>query len=219
MIDVEDKSWLSQVFGCSQTSGAVGDPKSKFVYVVQRNQHEHLEEIVKSFNEVARTVTPKILPYNRTQETLKKIKKIWICSFDIENRYIPLMPRIKLTNPEDNAMSKAGNIIYKPETGTFEYRFFPTPRSGKEVRSINKLLIKWFEKLNNDQINASPINYIPHDHDLDKFTSELLLEKFSDFIGRLELDSDEYALFIREGCEMSQNQRKTKCEHTHHEEF
>ena len=205
LVDVENKAWLSRYFGCEHDSGLT---EQGFVYLIQADddggRSHKLSRLVEAFNSGHGTVhrDKPLLPQPAIQEFANR----WRCGFNMTEKLIPA--DIRITNNSnwpflDNTRAKHGEVVLHPQSGTLEYRFFPTPGSGKEVLLFNRMLARWFTYLASRQNDQSPIEYTPYDPLKNDETSDSLQNRFSTFLREIGLNPKQYTVFRRQGCEKS----------------
>lgn len=210
LVDVENKAWLPEVFGCQQDSGM--DIKS-FVYVTQlpwktrpaRKLHRH----VSAYNKlIALGYNPKHSNYPDNYHSFRNFWSTFTAHLYFDSNVdsinlidFPANLRLGLLGKVgSNEKAKSGKIVETPTSGTMELRFLPTAQSGAEARLINQMLTQWIRWNFIQQGMRLPIKYTPYDPLQGKPPAELL-ELYDNFISELGLKPEEYRTLYRQGCQ------------------
>ena len=199
LVDVENKAWLANVFGCEHDSGMSGQ---SFIYIAQADNAPaitpQLHRMLTDFNE-------KMLDsaFSKSEEfypALQRFDSFWEDYFSSGGR-VPAGIRIRPAGeePASNEDAMSGKVVTSPVSGTLEFRFLPTAQTGNEARLINQLLTKWIGKLRQDQLERKPVFYKRYDP-LKPGTLPPSY-RFNRFLTTLGLSPKEYQIFLRQGCE------------------
>ena len=213
LVDVEDKAWISQVFGCEEDTGMkIGC----FVYRSQNWENQTCSSVlqtqVKHFNEGLLSGLSRAQSRLSPGNALQQVMRIWRCTQTPAHKrpdliqILPMEIRIALRYaPETvtNELAKQGKVIVHPQSGTAEFRFLPSVENGKEVLLINKMMRNWFRYQAKRQREGSPIIYEPYDPLSNEETPESLKKRFTAFIKSIGLKPRKYQALHRKGCARS----------------
>lgn len=206
-VDIQDKAWLPEVFGCQHDSGMM---VKSFVYLSQLPRSSYslkrLNQAILAYNKLTRQgykPKPSLYPDNFNDFTafwhVFLIESIPNNSYDVPN--FPANIRIgDAGSVPTNEEAKAGKIVTAPTSGTLEYRFLPTAHSGYETMLINQLLMKWVQFNFAQQMQGLPVTFSAYDP-LEGKPSEELLKLYDNFILNLGLRPEDYRTFYRQGCQ------------------
>ncbi|WP_194842597.1 hypothetical protein [Endozoicomonas sp. OPT23] len=194
LVDIENKAWISQLFGCSQDSGT----GESFVYISQADQitQDNFRKTIERFNQLISqgySAQPNDLFYSYTRFAL-----MWTELFHKDHKPANMKFGHLKSRLMDDSVER-GEIIARPK-GTLELRFLPTAQTGQEARLINQMLVNWFQVQYNDQQQSRQIRYKPNDPQK-PVSRQFLKQRFYRFLQALELPLMEYEVFSREGCE------------------
>ena len=203
LVDIENKAWLSQYFGCEHNTGFI---LKSLVYLSQTDNNRQnnsllLGQLVEAFNSGPKTADRQ--SEMSPQEAIQDVSNQWRCGFNMTDYALPADIRIVNTRGysfPDNDRAKRGEVVNHPVSGTLELRFFPGVQNGDGIRLLNTLVVNWFKYHASQQNDQRPVQYTAYDPLNNDETSKSLQERFSAFLEEIGLTPTPYQIFRRQGC-------------------